>query len=51
VALFAIIADDGGAPGRWSRSWLIPFAYASSLALFLGVYYFAHTALYGTTIL
>jgi hypothetical protein len=51
VALFAIVADDGGAPARWSRSWLIPFAYASSLALFLGVYYFAHTALYGTTIL
>jgi hypothetical protein len=51
VALFAIIADDGGAPARWSRSWLIPFAYAASLALFLGVYYFAHMALYGTAVL
>ncbi len=51
VALFAIIADDAGAPARWSRSWLIPFAYASSLALFLSVYYFAHMALYGTTML
>jgi hypothetical protein len=51
VALFAIIADDGGTPARWSRSWLIPFAYSASLALFLGIYYFAHTALYGTTVL
>jgi hypothetical protein len=51
VALFAIIADDGGAPARWSRSWLIPFAYAASLALFLGAYYFAHMALYGTAVL
>jgi hypothetical protein len=51
VALVAIIADNAGAPARWSRSWLIPFAYASSLAVFLAVYYFAHMALYGTTIL
>jgi hypothetical protein len=51
VALFAIIADDGGAPARWSRSWLIPFAYAASLALFLGAYYFGHMALYGTAVL
>jgi hypothetical protein len=51
VALVAIVADDARAPVRWRRSWLIPFAYASSLALFLGVYYFAHMALYGTNVL
>jgi hypothetical protein len=51
VALFAIIADDATAPVTWRRSWLIPVAYASSLALFLGVYYFAHMALYGTAVL
>jgi hypothetical protein len=51
VALFAIIADDAAVPTHWRRCWLIPFAYSSSLILFLGVYYFAHMALYGTTIL
>jgi hypothetical protein len=51
VALLAILADDAAAPAHWRRSWLIPLAYASSLILFLGVYYFAHMALYGTTIL
>jgi hypothetical protein len=51
VALFAIIADDARSKVSWRRSWWIPFAYASSLALFLGAYYFAHMALYGTTVL
>jgi len=51
VALFAIIADDARAAVTWRRSWLIPFAYASSLVLFLGAYYFAHMALYGTSVL
>jgi hypothetical protein len=51
VALLAIVADDAAAPAHWRRSWLIPFAYTSSLILFVGVYYFAHMALYGTTIL
>ncbi len=51
VALFAIIADDAQSKVSWRRSWWIPFAYASSLALFLGAYYYAHMALYGTTVL
>ena len=51
VALFAIIADDARTKVSWRRSWWVPFAYASSLALFLGAYYFAHMALYGTTVL
>jgi hypothetical protein len=51
VALFAIIADDAHSKVSWRRSWWIPFAYASSLALFLGAYYYAHMALYGTAVL
>src|SRR5580693_5456294 len=35
VALLAIVADDGGKPAtRLSHAWIIPVAYASSLALF-----------------
>ena len=51
VALVGIIADDGGKPARVRDSWLIPFAYAASLTLFLAVYYYAHAVLFGTTIL
>jgi hypothetical protein len=51
VALFAIIADDARTKVSWRLSWWIPFAYASSLALFLGAYYYAHMALYGTSVL
>ena len=48
VALFGIIADNGGQPSRLRDSWLIPFGYAASLALFLAAYYVAHAALFGT---
>jgi hypothetical protein len=52
VALLAIIADDGGKPvTRLRYSWIIPMAYASSLALFLAAYYFGHELLFGTTVL
>lgn len=51
VALAGIIADDAGAPTRLRHSWLIPFAYASSLALYLATYYYSHAALYGTSVL
>ncbi len=51
VALVGIIADDGGKPARVRDSWTIPFAYVSSLALFLLAYYGAHALLFGTTIL
>ena len=51
VALVGIIADDGGKAARLRNSWLLPFGYASSLALFLATYYAAHAALFGTAIL
>jgi hypothetical protein len=51
VALFGIIADDASESIRMRDSWLLPFAYASSLAVFLATYYYAHAALFGTLIL
>jgi hypothetical protein len=51
VALLGIIVDDGGKPARIRDFWLIPAAYAVSLALFLGTYYMAHAELFGTTVL
>jgi hypothetical protein len=51
VALIGIVADDAGVAVRLRHSWLIPFAYASSLAVFLATYYFAHAALFGTAVL
>jgi hypothetical protein len=51
VALFGILADDGGQPARVRDSWLLPFGYAAALALFLVTYYAGHAALFGTTIL
>ncbi len=51
IALLGIVADDGGKAARPRDSWLLPFAYAASLAGFLATYYVAHAALYGTAIL
>ena len=51
VALFGILADDGGKQARVRDSWLMPFAYAASLAVFLAVYYVGHAELFGTSIL
>ena len=51
VALVGIIADDGARAVTLRDSWLIPFAFASSLAIFLATYYFGHAALFGTTVL
>ena len=42
VALFGILADDGGKPARLRDSWLLPVTYAAALALFLAVYYVGH---------
>jgi hypothetical protein len=50
VALFAIIADDGGEPAKLRDSWLLPAGYVASLALFLTVYYEAHALLFGTKV-
>ena len=51
VALLGIIVDDGGKPARIRDFWLIPAAYAASLALFLATYYIVHAELFGTTVL
>jgi hypothetical protein len=52
VALFGIVADDGGGKlARLRHSWLVPFAYASSLTVFLAAYYLAHKVLFGTAVL
>jgi hypothetical protein len=51
VALFGIIADDGGKPMQVRHAAMLPLAYASSLVLFLATYYFAHAELFGTAIL
>jgi hypothetical protein len=51
VSLLAIAADDGGKAARLRDSWLLPFAYAASLAGFLATYYVGHAALFGTKIL
>jgi hypothetical protein len=51
VALVGIAVDDGGKPARTYDFWIMPAAYAASLALFLATYYFAHAELFGTTVL
>jgi hypothetical protein len=51
VALFGIVADDGGKQARLRHSWLVPFAYASSLTLSLAAYYLGHKVLFGTAVL
>jgi hypothetical protein len=51
VALFGIIADNGGMAWRLRDSWLLPVTYAASLALFLSAYYFGHATLFGTAVL
>src|ERR1700684_4570047 len=51
VALFGILADDGGKEARVRDSWLLPFSYAGALALFLRVFYVGHAELFGTAIL
>ena len=51
VALFGIVADDGGKQARLRHSWLVPFAYASSLTVFLAAYYLGHKVLFGTAVL
>jgi len=51
VALVGIVADDGGKPAKIRDFWLMPAAYAASLALFLATYYMVHAQLFGTTVL
>jgi hypothetical protein len=51
VALLAIAADNGGKPARVHDSGLLPFAYASALALTLVTYYGVHAAMFGTAVL
>jgi hypothetical protein len=51
VALFGILADDGGKQAKLRDSWILPFSYAGALALFLAIYYVGHAELFGTAIL
>jgi len=51
VALFAIIADDGGRQARLRDNVVLPLGYAVALALFLATYYLGHAELFGTGIL
>jgi hypothetical protein len=50
VVLLAVIADNGGKAVLVRYPWLVPAAYAGALGGFLGVYYVAHTLLFGTSI-
>jgi len=47
AVLIAIAADDARVPATRRDVVLAPVYYASALMLFLGVYYFAHEALFG----
>ena len=51
VALFAVIADDGGKQPQLRDTYLLPVTYAAALVLFLAVYYVGHAELFGTHIL
>jgi hypothetical protein len=51
VALFGIIADDGGQPARLRDTIALPIGYAAALVLFLAAYYGGHAELFGTHIL
>jgi hypothetical protein len=51
VALVGIVSDNGGKPAKIRDFWLMPAAYAASLALFLATYYMVHAQLFGTTVL
>jgi hypothetical protein len=51
VAMVAIAADDAAAPRRLRNLVIMPLGYATALAAFIGLYYGAHAALYGSTIL
>ena len=50
VVLFAIVADDRTRAPLPRHQWLIPVAYAASLAGFLAAYYEAHALLFGTSL-
>jgi len=51
VALFAIIADDGGRQARLRDTVVLPLGYAVALMVFLATYYVGHAELFGTAIL
>jgi hypothetical protein len=51
VALFGIIADDGGKQSRLRDTYWLPVSYAAALVLFLAAYYLGHAELFGTAVL
>ena len=51
AVLFAIIADDKTVTVELRAPWLLPPAFAASLAVFLAIYYASHALLFNTSIL
>lgn len=51
AVLFAIIADDKTVTVERRAPWLLPPAFAASLAVFLAIYYASHALLFNTSIL
>ncbi|HZP75525.1 MAG TPA: hypothetical protein VFB45_05230 [Pseudolabrys sp.] len=51
AVLLALIADRGSEHKLVRHPWLAPVGYASALAAFLSLYYVAHAAIYGTSVL
>ena len=51
VALFALVADDRREEVTVRRLVLAPVSYLAALVLYLGLYYGAHSYLFGSTIL
>jgi hypothetical protein len=49
AVLIAIAADNARVPATRRDVVLAPVYYASALMLFLGIYYFGHSALYGAS--
>jgi hypothetical protein len=49
VVLIAIIGDNQSSSKLARYPWLSPIGYASALSAFLGVYYVAHSLLFGST--
>ena len=48
--LFAMVLDDAKAQPSLRRIATLPIGFGTALAAFIGVYYVAHAALYGTTV-
>jgi hypothetical protein len=50
VALFAVIADNGGKTQLARYPWIAPIGYTAALAASLALYYLGHAALFGASV-